>query len=71
MEGINRTDEDEEVATARVHAVVSDRSVREIEEDAFDARVNLFKVTAPFVEEWERMLLGGLITCATWLSLPM
>ena len=49
VDGINRTDEDEELGTARVHVVVSDRSVREIGEDVFVCCSNLVKVSAPFV----------------------
>jgi len=49
--GINRTDEDEEVATARVHIMLSDRSIREIGKDALDYCSNLVKVTAPLVEK--------------------
>ena len=54
--GINRTNENGKVATARVHIVVSDRSVRKIGgrtfwDGAFHGCMNLVKVTAPFVEE--------------------
>jgi len=60
VEGINRTDEDEEMATARVHVVVSDRSVEKIGPLAFWGCSNLVKVTAPFVEEvGERAFWGA------------
>ena len=49
--GINRTDEGWRATTARVHVVVSNRSVREIWEEAFSYCKNLVKVMAPFVEE--------------------
>jgi len=49
--GINRTNKDGIVATARAHVVVNDRSVREFREYAFRECRNLVKVTAPFVEE--------------------
>jgi len=61
VEGINRTDEDYEVATARVHAVMSDRLVRKIGNAAFRWCENLIKVTAPFVEE-----VGGRTFVATY-----
>ena len=54
--GINRTNENGKVATARVHIVAIDRSVRKIGgrtfwDGAFHGCMNLVKVTAPFVEE--------------------
>ena len=39
------------VATVRVHVVISDRAIRVIGEFAFQKSVNLWKITAPFVEE--------------------
>jgi len=51
VERINRTDEDLWVATAMVHVVLGDRSVRKIGDRAFSVCSNLVKVTAPFVEE--------------------
>jgi len=51
VEGINRTDERDWVATTRVHVVVNDLSVREIGENVFGYCSNLVKVTALFVEE--------------------
>jgi len=48
VNGINRTDEREEEATARVHVVVSDRSVRKIGDRAFIWCINLVKVSALF-----------------------
>ena len=60
VEGINRTDEDWwELATARVHLVVSDQSVRKIGVNAFRGCSNLVKVTAPFFEEVGSVLCGG------------
>ena len=49
--GINRSDEDDEVSTARVHVMVSDRLVRKIWANALFMSSNVVKVTAPFVEE--------------------
>jgi len=51
VNGINRMGEDDNVATARVHVVVSDRAVRNIGVEAFLLCRNLVKVMAPFVEE--------------------
>ena len=51
MNGINRTDEDWDVASARVSVVVSDRSVWAIGHVAFLWCINLVKVAAPLVEE--------------------
>jgi len=51
VEDINRMGEECAVATARIHLVVSDRSVRKIGANAFAGCRNLDKVTAPFVEE--------------------
>jgi len=50
LEGIIRTDERWQMATARVHVVVSDRSLRKIGVGAFDLNINLVKVTAPYVK---------------------
>jgi len=51
--GINRTDDVYGVATARMHVVVSDRSVRKIGNGAFAESMNYVKVKvkAPFVED--------------------
>lgn len=51
MDGINRTDEDEKAAMARVHLVASNRSVRDIGASPLIGCSNLVKVTAPVVEE--------------------
>ena len=51
MEGVDMTNEEEEVAAAKVRVVVSDRSVRDIGEGAFMACRNSVKDTAPFVKE--------------------
>ena len=62
VEMMRRTSEEEEkgadmdgnegfvIATVRVHVVISDRAVREIGQYAFGGCVNLWKITAPFVE---------------------
>jgi len=47
VKGINRTDKERWVATARVHFVAIDRSVRKIGYGAFSWCRNLVKVTAP------------------------
>jgi len=62
---INRTDECWRVATARVHVVVSDRSVRLIGKWAFEDCRNLVKVTAPLVEEVGKRAFWGYQTSAT------
>jgi hypothetical protein len=70
MDGINRMDKDWFVATARVHVVVSDRSVWDIGERAFTESSNLVKVTAPFVEEvGERAFYGAYNLCHVFFSL--
>jgi len=71
VEGINRTNEIWRVATARVHVVVSDRSVREIWVGAFSYRCNFFKVTASFVEKVEGWALDIPSTFATLPLAPM
>ena len=67
VEMMRRTSEEEEkdvvgfyvVTTARVSLVISDRAVREIG-DEFRGSVNLWKLTAPFVEEFG---WGAFICC--------
>ena len=60
VEGINRTDESWDVATAMVHVVVTDRSVRKIGVESFHWCSNLVKVTAhPSLKRWDRKLLMG------------
>jgi len=59
VKGINRTNERWQVATARVHVVVSDRSVRKIGVKAFLVCRNLVKVMAPFVEEVGELAFEG------------
>ena len=57
----NRTDKSRGVATARVHVVVSDHSVRMIRLLAFGGCRHLVKVTAPFVKEvGESAFAGGI-----------
>ena len=58
VEKFNRPEEEEEdddgffkAASARVHVVISDRAVREIGHYAFNGCVNLWKISAPFVEK--------------------
>jgi len=51
VKGINRTDDDWRMATARVHAVVRNRAARVIGARAFIWCSNLVRVTASFVEE--------------------
>jgi len=63
VKGIYRTDEREELATARVHVVVSDRSVRKIGSQASSLCSNLVKFTAPFIEEvGEDAFEGGVLS---------
>ena len=65
VEGINRTDESWDVATAMVHVVVTDRSVRKIGVESFHWCSNLVKVTAPFAEEVDGQAFLGRATSAT------
>ena len=68
--GINRTNENGKVATARVHVVVIDRSVWEIGQLAFYQCSNLVKVTAPFVEELREYAFDGVFNLRNVTSSP-
>jgi len=65
VDGINRTNEDDGVVTARVHVMVSNPSVRKIGVIAFCWCMNLVKVTAPFAEEVEERAFKGVLISPT------
>lgn len=50
VDGLNRTNKIEQLATVRVHLVVSDRSVRKIGYYGLSWCTNLVKVMAPFLK---------------------